>query len=493
MTDTLKAKTAKGLMWGAINNGTMQVLNLAFGIVLARQLSPRDYGIVGVLAIFTTIASNLQNAGFSSALINLKQATAKDYNAVFWFSVTVSVVLYVLLFLSAPLIAWFFHEPELVKLSRFVFLAFVAGSLATAHAGYMSRHLMVREVAITGFIALGLSGTIGVILACTGYGYWALACQNVVFMLLGSVCRYIFIWRQWHPTFHFDPAPLRSMFGFGSKMLITNIVNNVSNNVLTVIFGNLYPMKAVGQYTQAMKWNNTANGTIGGMVNAVAQPVLASVTDEPGRERRVFRKMMRFTAFLSFPAMFGLALVSNEFILITIGEKWAESAILLQILCISGAFIPLHTLFQNLAIGNGRSDVYMWCTIAQIAIQIGIILAFHSYGIRTMVTVYAAFLIVWLAVWQAIARRLAGIRLNDTLLDTLPFLLAAAATMAVTYIATAWITDIYLLLATRIIIAAAVYFIIMKAANAKILNECLAFLLHRGKQTGVTPSKKGRQ
>lgn len=155
--DNLKEKTAKGLLWGALNSSTMQVLNLVFGIFLARMLSPHDYGIVGVLAIFTLIAGNLQSSGFTQGLTNIKEPTANDYNAVFWFNVSVSVVCYAILFFCAPLIAWFFHSPELIPLSRFVFLSFLISSFGITRNAIMFKKIMARERAITGFISLLLS------------------------------------------------------------------------------------------------------------------------------------------------------------------------------------------------------------------------------------------------------------------------------------------------------------------------------------------------
>lgn len=474
--ETLKEKTARGLMWGALNSGATQILNLIFGIILARQLSPRDYGIVGVLTIFSAIAGNLQNCGFTSALINLKKPTSNDYNAVFWFSVSVSALLYIILFFSAPLIALFFHTPELVEVSRLVFIAFFISSIGNASSALMKKNLMVKEVAITGALCLSTSGVVGVILAFLGYGYWALAWQNIVFISVAVFCRFCFTWKFWRPSLSVDFTPIKVMFPFSVKILITYVVNTINNNVLTVLFGNMFPMRQVGNYTQAMKWNSMAFSLISGTIDHVAQPVMAEASDEANREKRIFRKIMRFTAFLSFPALFGLALISHEFIDITIGAKWAESAELLQILCLCGAFMPLYTIYQNLAISAGRSDIYMWCNIVQIVTQIGIILAFHNYGIRTMVIAYSTFIIVYLLVWQAIASRLADIHFSEVLRDILPFMLAAIAVMALTWLATSWISNVYILLVSRILLAALLYFIVMKLAGAKILSECLAFL-----------------
>ena len=473
MSESLKEKTATGLFWGAMNSGTTQVLNLVFGIVLGRLLSPADYGIVGVLTVFTAIAGNLQSSGFTQGLINLKHPTRNDYNSVFWFNVLVSLTVYAVLFFCAPLIAKFFHEPRLTTLSRFVFLTFLISSLGITSNAYMTKNMMNRELMVCGGVALLGSGTVGTVLAFNGFAYWSLAWQQVVYITLLNLCRFYYTPRI--ANLHIDFGPVRRMFRFGMRLLVTNIINTLSQNVLTFIFGRLYPMHAVGNFSQANKWNTMADSFVANTVGQIAQPVMVSVKEEPGREKQVFRKMMRFTAFLSFPAMFGLALVANEFILLTIGPKWTGSVILLQMLCVGGAFVPFYTLYQNLAISRGRSDIYMWCNVGQIALQILIIVVLHSFGINVMVAAYSLFLVLWLAVWQYIAYRMVGVTVLETLKDLGPFCLAAFMTMAVTYVLTSFLHGNALLFLSRVVIASVVYFIVMKLSHAVIMEECLAF------------------
>ena len=474
--ESLKEKTAKGLFWGALNSGMMQVLNLVFGLFFARMLTPHDYGIVGVLAVFSLIATNLLNSGFMQGLINIKQPTDNDYNAVFWFNISVGFICYVVLFFAAPLIAWFFHSPELVSLSRFLFLGFLISSFSVTRNAIMYKRIMARERAITGFVTLLVSGCVGLALAWNGQAYWSLAWQTVMFGLVQNICRYYYTRRFWRPSFRVDFSPVRRMFPFSVKILFTSLINTVNNNVLTFIFGNLFPMKAVGNFTQAMKWNTIAFNTITGTIEQVAQPVLVEINDERDRERRVFRKMLRFTAFLAFPALFGLSLVAEEFVLVAITDRWIESVPLLKILCVGGAFLSFYTLYQHLVIASGRSDIYMWCNVGQIVIQILLILLFHSRGIQTMVVVYTLFTILWLAVWQYHAKRLIGITVSEVLRDTVPFMLAAAGVMAVTYFATSFITVPQVLLPVRIFLAAALYALVMKVAKVQMFEECIRFL-----------------
>lgn len=477
MEGGLKEKTVKGLLWGALNSGSTQLLNLIFGIILGRLITPAEYGIVGVIAIFTLIAGNLQSSGFTQALVNLKAPRNEDYTAVFWFNTLTSFVLYAILFLSAPLIARFFHQPCLVEVSRFVFLSFVISSFGIAHNAYMTKNMMNRELAIIGAIALLCSGGVATFLAFYGFSYWSLAWQQIIYITVLNIGRYYYT--PWRPSWHFTFEPVRKMFGFSVKILITNIINTLSNNILTLLFGRLYPIKAVGDYSQAYKWNTMASAFVANAVGQVAQPVLASVKEEQGRSVRVFRKMLRFTAFLSFPAMFGLAIISNEFILLTIGKRWIDAVPLLQMLCIGGAFVPFYTLYQNVAISNGRSDIYMFCNIAQIVLQLVIIGFFYHLGINTMVMVYTLFTIAWLFVWQWTARRIIGLRFREVIKDVMPTLCIALLVMAMTYFVTLSLHHLLLLLICRILIAALLYAAIMKLLHVEMMDELILFIKKR--------------
>lgn len=476
MKEGLKERTAKGLMWGAINNLTSQLLMALIGIILGRLLTPADYGMVGMLAIFTAITGSLQESGFTAALTNLKEATHREYNAVFWTSTGISILLYLVLYISAPLIADYFHQPGLIPLSRLVFASLLLAGIGIAHAAYMFRNMMNREKAITGFFALVGSGIIGITLALNGYSYWSLAWQQFAYICIINIGRLYYV--RWMPSFHIDLTPIREMIGFSSKILITNIINQVNNNILSFIFGRLFTAGAVGNYTQAAKWNTMGHSLISGTMQQVAQPVLASINEEENRQLNVFRKMLRFTAFLSMPAMLGLAFIA-DFIVVLLGEQWTDSVPLLRMLCISGAFLPIHTLYQNLFISHGRSDTYMWCSVALVITQIVVVMVFATWGIEIMIAAYVVTLILWTGIWQVLAYRLIQLRFTDLLKDVCPFLLATIGCIGVAYYTTLFITNVIALILSRIIITSLLYMAIMKIAHVKIFKECIQFIFKR--------------
>ena len=481
-TTNLKDKAAQGFLWGALNNGTMQVLNAVFGIVLARLLSQEDYGLIGMLTIFTLIANSLQDSGFVTALTNRRSATHRDYNSVFWFNICVSLCLYILLFFLAPLIADFFDEPILTNLSRYYFFGFFIASFSIVPRAILFRQIRQRELAIMGLASLLVSGIVGITMAYHGMAYWGLATQTITFNLMVSLLSWLL--SHWRPSLQVSLQPIREMFGFSSKMLITNIFNQINNNIFSLILGKLYTKVEVGTYNQANKWNLMGAATITGMVQGVAQPTFVQVGDDRERLCRTFSKMLRFTCFISFPVMFGLSLVAPEFIVLLIKEKWLSSAHLMQYLCIGGAFLPIATLYFNLIISRGKSDVYMWNIIAQGCTIIVCILLVHTLGgsILQMVQTYISIIILWTAIWHIFLYREIRYPFLSALKDILPFLLIAATSMLIAYFSTRWIDELLLLLLSRVLLASLIYLAALWLFGAKILRECIGYLFHSTKR-----------
>lgn len=472
--ETLKQKTARGLFWGFINNGSMQFLNLLFGIFLGRILSPEDYGMVGMLTIFSLIAGSLQESGFIAALANKKEVKHEDYNAVFWFSSSISFCLYWILFFCAPLIADFYNEPKLIPLARFAFLGFFISSLGIIPSAYLFRNLLVRQRSIATILALGTSGIVGVTLAYNGFSYWSLATQSLVYITI--LTTYVWLICPWRPTLKWSFHPIREMLGFSSKLLFTNIFTHINNNLFSVVLGRFYGEKEVGQFNQANSWNYRGHSLISGMVGGVAQPVFAQINNDSERQVRAFRKMLRFTAFVSFPAMLGLSLVAPELITIAITDKWLASARILQILAIGGAFIPIVGLYTNLLISKGKSNIYLWNTVTLGILQLIVMLVLCPYGIYTMVCVYACINVTWLFVWHYFVHKEIKLNLLQALKDIIPYAGIAIAVMTFTYWATLNLKNIYLLMIAKIFIAASLYTGITWLSGSATFKECVGYL-----------------
>lgn len=498
---TLKERTAKGLVWGGLSNGLMQLIGAAFGIILLGYLTPKDQGKVAVLYIFSAIASAMQESGFIAALCNRKEPTHEEYNAVFWFNLIVGAGLYIILWFCAPLIARFYEDSDLIALSRVLFLGFLLSSLGTVQRAYLFGHLMVKQTSICSLAAMIVSGIVGVTMAVKEFAHWAIVSQAVCFVLVTQIMVWYF--SPWRPTLpggtdrqkrsehtHTGSrlstlnsqlltslAPAWKMFGFSSKLMLTNIVNICNLHAFSVLLGKFFGEHTAGIYSTARRWDDMASNTINGMVNGVAQPTLTQVKEDAGRYRQVFRKMMRFVCFITFPAMFGLAIIAQDFIMLVGKEKWAECGTMLAILCIHGAVVPITTLYSNLTISQGKSNINMICTIAQcLAVWTGLLLLYPK-GLMPMVIYFISLNVAWLGIWQWWAKRLVGLRWREALKDILPFLVFTLLVHSFTWWATNGISIMWLRMISRIIMAATLYAGIMWISGAKIMRESIQYLV----------------
>ena len=280
--ETLKEKTARGLFWGGMNNGVQQLIGLLAGILLARFLSPDDYGMIAMITIFSVVAIELQSSGFKTALTNLENPTPRDFNSVFWFNIVVSLGLYVILFFSAPLIANFYNEPRLVPLCRYAFLGFFISSFSLAQSAWLFKNLRTKQQAKAGMTAIIVSNLTGVLMAWQGYAYWAIATQTNVYILVNTLM--LWHYSPWRPTLSWDAEPVRRMFRFSVKIMASAILTQVNNNILNILLGRYYSAHQTGQYNQAYQWNYKASYTLQGMVQTVAQPVFVDLKSDSERQ-----------------------------------------------------------------------------------------------------------------------------------------------------------------------------------------------------------------
>jgi O-antigen/teichoic acid export membrane protein len=477
MIEDLKQRTAKGLFWGGISTLSQQIFGMVFGIVIARILAPEDYGLVAMLAIFTAIANSIMDSGFTTALVNREKIEHKDYNAVFWFNVFIGVGMYFILFFVAPLIANFYRQPVLTNLSRLIFLSFAIASMGVAHNAFLLKNIMAKQKGIIDVTAILFSGTVGVIFALNGFAFWGLAIQQVTQTLISVLLRWYF--SSWRPTLQFDFSPLRNMFGFSFKVFVTNIFWQVSNNLFSVFLGRFYGKIQTGYYAQGFKWANLSSQVIVGTMNNIAQPVLVEAKTDLKRQLKVFRKMLRFEAFIIFPSMLGLAFVSREFIYIALGEKWLGSVIFLQLFCIWGIASYLNSLYTILFFSHGKSNIYMYLMIVIFVAQLISLYLCSSYGILIMVCVYIGIYLLGILGWQYFAYRLIGIRIIDVLMDLFPYMAVTGLSIVVAWLLAKGIENVFLKLAVKVFVVIIVYSITLWKINSVIFRESIDFLKNK--------------
>lgn len=469
----LKTKTIKGLFWGGFSSGMKQVISALIGLVLLSRLSPGDYGLVGMLAIFTGIASTLQEGGFTSALANRKEFSHDDFNAVFWFNNIISITMYVVLWFCAPLIADFYGQPELVKISRVLFLAFVFNGVSLAFNAYLFRFLMVKERAAIEVISSIIGGVAAIILAVKGYGYWALVVNTVLMSFIASMLRIILA--PWHPTFKINFRPVWEMFGFSFKLVIASFVTQIQNNIFSVILGRAYTEREVGFYSQGNKWTVMGQTMISGTVNSVAQPIMARVAEEKERGVKVFRKFMRLTSCLVYPSMLGLAFIAPQFIQV-INSEFLPSVPVMQFCSIGCIALSLSNMYSQMNIAHGRSDLTLLITVIGAALQIAMAFVVYRYGINAIALTIAVCNFVILAAWHLISGKYVGYTLSMFLKDVMPYAGLAVLVIIATFFATKFIHNTLLLLCAKIVVAAVLYILALKVLDSAIYREARVFI-----------------
>jgi O-antigen/teichoic acid export membrane protein len=269
------------------------------------------------------------------------------------------------------------------------------------------------------------------------------------------------------------------MIGYSSKLMVTHTFHIINANLFSVLLGKFYTEKEVGYFNQANKWNTMGYTTINGMITSVAQPVLASISEDKGYQRKALRKMLRFTAFVSFPAMFGLSLTAPELITLAITDKWLPSAQMMQILCIGGAFLPISNLFSQLLLSRGHSSTYMWCTIALSLLQLVTAYFAYPYGIQTMLYAFIIVNIGWIMVWLHFVYREIGLTYLSFLKDICPYLLLSGVLVISAHYVTLGIEPIGIRLSSKIIGVGGLYILILWLMKSVILQESIAFFLNK--------------
>lgn len=469
---SFKSKTAKNFLVGGFSNGLQQLIGVVFGIILARLLTPEDYGMVAMVTIFSVLASSFQESGFVNGIANKDNASHQDYNAVFWCSIFISTLLYIILFFCAPYIALYFKTPELKNLARLAFLSFWFGSFGIAHNAFLFRNIRIKDRAITNIVALIVSNSVGVILAYNNFAYWGIAFQTVLYTCFSSGLYWYF--SGFRPTFSLDFHPIRQIIGFSSKIFISNIFININNHIFTIILGRVYVVKDIGNISQASKWSLMGQSVLTNMVNNVTQPTLNKLRADHERQVRAFRKILSFTSFLAFPALFGLALIANEFILITIGIKWIESIDYLRILSIGAAFLTISAVLSNFILSLGKSNVYMWSLIAFGICQTIVLLYCHPFGLHIVMTSLCFLQFAWLFVWFFLVRKEINYTFTNIVYDVFSFGLLAAISTLFSYCFFMSTQNIYLKLGLYITSTVFMYSVLNRLFHPTILLELIS-------------------
>lgn len=429
---TLKQKTISGLTWSFIDRFAGQGISFIVGIVLARLLTPNEFGLIGMLAIFIAISESFINSGFSQALIRKQDCTQKDYSTVFYFNIIVGVFSYLLLFTAAGAIANFFNEPILKQLIRVLGLSLIISSFTLIQSTVLTKRIDFKLQAKISIIASLLSGAFGIYMAYTDWGVWSLVARTLLGFFFISVL--LWHWNKWKPSLIFSITSFKKLFAFGSNLLISGLIDTIYRNIYYVIIGKYFTAADLGYYTRAEQFKSLPSSNLQNIIGRVSYPVLSSIQNDIPRLKETYKKIIRSTMLVTFVLMLGMAAVAKSMIITLIGAKWEPCIIYLQMLCFVGMLYPLHAINLNMLNIQGRSDLFLRLEIIKKILAVPVIIIAIFFGIKVMILgmILLSFIAYFLnSYWSG---RLINYSSFEQIRDILPSFLIAAAMGVVVFI-----------------------------------------------------------
>lgn len=357
MSDTLKQQTKKGLYWSFFNQFSNYGMQFCIGIVMARLLSPSDYGITALPGVFMAIAGIFQDSGMTGALVRKEKIEEKDYSTLFIYSIAMGIFMYAVLFIASPWIAIFFHTPVLIPLIRVTALTFLWGPVSTVQYVILKRKLDFKTPTKISIATKLFSGVVGITLAYMGYGLWALVISGVLSSFLGLVIVAYVV--KWYPKTGWSKDSFKYLWNYGNKMLASALLDTAYNNITPVFVGKYYSPADLGVYNRARNYAQMPSQNVTGVIQNVTFPVLSKMLNDNEGLARNYRRMIRTTAFIVFPMMFMLSALARPLILMMITAKWEPCIILLQLMCFSLMWYPIHAMNLNLLQVKGRTDLFL--------------------------------------------------------------------------------------------------------------------------------------
>lgn len=427
MAGSLKQQTLRGTLWSSIERFSVQGIQFVILILMARVLTPDDYGMVGMLAIFLAVAQSLVDSGFSNALIQKVHCTETDYSTVFWFNIVVGALLYGVLWVGAPFIASFYRLPPLTEITRVIAWTLFFNSLAVVPRAILSSRIDFRTQAKASIVASVVAGVVGVCGAYGGWGVWAI----VAYTLCNSLVNTVLLWGlvRWRPRWIFSRASFQHLFSFGSKLMLSGVIDTLYKNLYTLVIGRKFAATDLGYYTRADQFAQFPSSNLTGILQRVTYPVLCSIQDEDERLRTAYRKFLRLSAFVIFPLMVGLSVLATPFVTVVLGTQWEPAGVLLTLLALCGMWYPIHAINLNLLQVKGRSDLFLKLEIIKKLIGVAILCATIPMGLKAMCAGSIVASLLGLGVNTYYTRRLISLGFLRQMRDLLPTL-GYVATMA---------------------------------------------------------------
>ena len=455
MADKLKEKTAKGLFWSSIQNFSVKGFEFLLMLFMARLLGPKEYGTIGLLSVFMALSHIFINCGFTTGLIRKKDRTQEDLCTVFFFNIGMSILCYIILFFIAPYVADFYHIPILSPILRVIGLTLIIGSFNAVQVAVFNYTLNFKIQARISIVQSIVGGLAGLTLAFLGFGVWALVWQRVITSVVA--CIMCVIHAKWKPSLLFSKQSFIYFFNFGYKLLTTRLINTLFNNVYPVIVGKFFSADILGHSSRANHWASFPSSNLTMILTNVTFASLSKIQDDDKRLSRVYRKMIRTSAFVIFPSMFGLSAVSIPLMEVVLGPKWGLCAQILTIISFTYMLSPIHSLNRNLILVKGRSDITLNLSIIQKVLGVILLISAVPFGIFAMFYAGLIASILMLFMNTYYTGKFINVGFWKQMKDISPTFILCVIMFIAVRITMAVIPNIYIQLVVSILVGAGVY------------------------------------
>jgi len=379
----LKEKTISGLFWSFIDNFSNQFINFIVGIILARLLSPVEFGVIGMITIFIALSQIFIDSGFSSALIRNKHCSHLEYNTTFYFNIFIAFLLYFLLFSLSKPISQFYNEPQLTSIIRALGLTLIINSFTIIQRTILVKETNFKLLTKISIISSLLSGIVAIYMAYKGFGVWSLVFKTLLQQFMVSIL--LWTWNKWRPSLVYSFNTFKNLFSFGSKLMVSSIINTIFQNIYYLIIGKYYSAVQLGYYSRADQFNSLPVTNITNVIQRVSYPILAEMQDDIEKLKKGYKKLIISTTFISFTLLLIIAAIAKPMIITLIGEKWLPAVPMLQMLCFASMLYPLHALNLNILMVKGRSDLFLKLEIIKKAIYVPVVVVGVKFGINYLI------------------------------------------------------------------------------------------------------------
>lgn len=466
---SLKDKTVKGVGWSAIDNVVQHAVSFIVSIVLARLLTPDDYGLLGIIAIFTAICTALINGGFTSALIRKKNVTDDDYNTTFIVNLGMSLFLYIVVFFSAPFIARFFAREELIPLTRVSSIGIIIGALSLVQQTRLTKRIDFKTQTKITLIASITSGVLGIVMALSGTGVWALVVQSLSALSLRTIL--LWFYNHWIPVLRFSVNSFKELFGFGWKVMAVGVIDTIWQELYQLVVGKFYSPATLGQYTRAKQFSQLFSKNLTNVVQRVTFPVLSDIQDELSRMVSAYRRIIKTTMFVTSVSMLSLGAISGPLLYCLIGSKWIEASTYLPLICLAGSFYPLQAINLNMLQVQGRSDIFLGVEIVKKIIGLVPLFVGAFIGIMPMLYVNVATSIISFFLNSYFPGKLIGYSSWKQLKDIVPSYCVALLVAISMYFFKYLPLSNWVILPLQVVVGACVFIAVCKLTNLEEYKE----------------------